>query len=70
MQIDGGAEQRASLEVRCEDCDQALRHDDAMDIDEDVLEQEKACSVCRRHVCDTCAVLGKERICLACASGR
>jgi len=70
MQIDGGIQQGATLEVRCEDCDRALQHGDAMDVDEGMLEQETACSVCRRHVCDTCAVLGNERICLGCANGR
>ena len=56
------------LELRCEDCERPLRNQDAMELDDGMLEQETACGLCRRHVCDTCAVLGNERICLACAS--
>jgi len=70
MQVDGDRSTNMDMGMRCEDCDRALRHDDAMDVDEGLLEQETACAMCRRHVCDTCAVLGNERICLGCASAR
>ncbi|KAK4547210.1 hypothetical protein LTR36_001431 [Oleoguttula mirabilis] len=57
--------------MRCEDCERPLQHDnDAMELDSGMLEQETACAVCKRQVCDTCAVLGHDRICLSCASGR
>ena len=55
---------------RCEDCDGALRHEEAMDIDEAVFEHETTCHICQRHVCDTCAIRGDVRICLSCSSGR
>lgn len=58
------------LPMNCEDCDRSLRYDDSMDVDEDLLRQEMACGICQRHVCDLCAVLGNERLCLACASNR
>lgn len=58
------------LPMNCEDCDRSLRYDESMDVDEDLLRQEMACGICQRHVCDLCAVLGNERLCLACASNR
>ncbi|KAK5126600.1 hypothetical protein LTR85_009534 [Meristemomyces frigidus] len=70
MQIDAGNASSWIPNLRCEDCERPLRHDDAMELDDGRLIQEAACAVCRRHVCDTCAVLGNERICLGCASGR
>lgn len=70
MQLDVGSSSEASLELKCEDCDRASWHQDAMDLGDGALEQDAACNMCRRHVCDTCAVLGNARICLACASGR
>lgn len=66
MQIDAAQASRGSPEMRCEDCERPLREDDAMELDG----RETACAVCRRHVCDTCAVLGNDRICLGCASSR
>lgn len=56
------------MSTNCEDCDRSLRPDDAMDIDEDTLDQETRCSSCQRSICDTCAILGTARTCLACAS--
>jgi hypothetical protein len=71
MQLDNGHNANAgSDQSRCEDCDQALRNSNSMELDQDVLEQRTACAVCQRHVCDTCAVAGHERVCLSCASGR
>ena len=54
--------------IRCEDCHASLWHEDAMELDDGVVEQETACHICRRRICDGCAVLGNERICLPCAS--
>lgn len=54
--------------LRCEDCDRHLQSDDAMELDEDILVQEKSCQLCKRHVCDVCAVQGDARICLGCAA--
>lgn len=54
----------------CEDCDGPLQHGDGMQLDEALLDKESQCQCCQRKICDTCAVLGKERICLACASFR
>lgn len=53
-------------EPRCEDCDGALRDEEAMDVDEDSAE-DKACGSCRRPVCNSCAVYGRERVCAGCA---
>lgn len=63
------ANSAADSGLRCEDCEDALRRDDAMDLDEASLFQELACIVCKRCVCDRCAVLGNARVCLGCASG-
>lgn len=49
--------------ARCEDCDGALKSDDAMDLDGG----ERTCYSCRRNICDSCAVLGDERFCMVCA---
>lgn len=71
MMLDPHDHPLAGTKMRCEDCDMTLRLDDAMEIDVGVVEQETACFCCRRRVCDRCAVLGKKRVCLACAtSGR
>lgn len=51
--------------ARCEDCDGGLQSDDAMDLDGSW--GEKTCYSCRRSICDSCAVLGDERVCMACA---
>ena len=57
--------------LRCEDCDEPLRGGfDAMELDDGAVELGSACSSCMRHICDTCAVLANERVCLACASRR
>ena len=56
----------AAQELRCEDCDGALRDEEAMDVDEDSAE-DKACGSCRRPVCNNCAVYGRERVCAGCA---
>ena len=53
-------------EPRCEDCDGALRDEEAMDVDEESVE-DKACGSCRRPVCNGCAVYGRERVCAGCA---
>lgn len=53
-------------EARCEDCDGALKSEDAMDVDTVSIE-DKACGSCRRPICDGCAVYGRERICGGCA---
>lgn len=60
--------QRVSVvqEPRCEDCDGALKDLEAMDVDEDSAE-DKACGSCRRPVCNSCAVYGRERVCAGCA---
>jgi hypothetical protein len=55
--------------MSCEDCDRALQPVDAMDLDESTLDSETQCTGCRRRICDACAVLGDERICLACTNG-
>ncbi|KAI6854745.1 hypothetical protein KC343_g11837 [Hortaea werneckii] len=70
MQIERAGQPPTSEFLQCEDCDGSLRTGDAMDIDESMTEQESMCAMCRRHVCDGCAVLGDERICLGCANGR
>ena len=59
---------RNEWEWRCEDCDSSLRSTDAMDLDEGAVEEETSCFLCRRYVCNGCAVLGDERVCLACAN--
>lgn len=53
-------------EPRCEDCDGGLRDEGAMDVDEGSIE-DKACGSCRRPICDSCAIFGRERICAGCA---
>jgi len=53
-------------EPRCEDCDGELRDEGAMDVDEGSIE-DKACGSCRRPVCNSCAVYGRERVCAGCA---
>ncbi|RMY23982.1 hypothetical protein D0867_01682 [Hortaea werneckii] len=70
MQIEAASQPPTNELLQCEDCDRSLRTADAMDIDESTTEQESMCAMCRRHVCDGCAVLGDERICLGCANGR
>ena len=66
--FDSGPRSMISSDMRCEDCDGALRQDDAMELDDGAVEQESECYMCRRRVCDRCAVLGHERTCLGCAS--
>ncbi|KAF2486678.1 hypothetical protein BDY17DRAFT_291926 [Neohortaea acidophila] len=68
MAIDSGGSAPINPEMRCEDCDGTLRRDDVMDLDDGIVELETSCVSCRRHVCDACAVLGNERVCLACVS--
>ncbi|RMY64532.1 hypothetical protein D0863_09751 [Hortaea werneckii] len=70
MQMERTCQPPTSEFLQCEDCDGSLRTGDAMDIDESITEQESMCAMCRRQVCDGCAVLGDERICLGCANGR
>ncbi|PIB00456.1 hypothetical protein CB0940_01120 [Cercospora beticola] len=53
--------------ITCEDCDQNVRPDDAMDLDNGIVENETRCEGCSRQVCDMCAVLGDHRMCLSCA---
>ncbi|KXT03566.1 hypothetical protein AC578_10007 [Pseudocercospora eumusae] len=62
------SQDQARAESRCEDCEGPLRHSDAMDLDEVLLEEECRCKSCYRKVCDTCAVLRNARVCLECAS--
>lgn len=54
---------------RCEDCDGGLKGEDAMEVDE-VAGEDKACTSCRRRVCDGCTAWGSERVCQGCAGGR
>jgi len=70
MQLDVEMASSVRATLNCEDCDRSLRYNDALDVDEDLVRQEMACGICQRHVCDICAVLGYERLCLACASKR
>ncbi|KAI7164170.1 hypothetical protein KC349_g869 [Hortaea werneckii] len=70
MQIETASQPPMNESLQCEDCDRSVRTADAMDIDESMTEQESMCAMCSRHVCDGCAVLGDERICLGCANGR
>ncbi|KAK4634963.1 hypothetical protein CLAFUW4_02116 [Fulvia fulva] len=70
MVVDSGPKhlERVTTPPNCEDCDRPLRAEDAMDVDEYTLNQETRCASCERSICDTCAILGTARTCLACAS--
>lgn len=67
-------------QMSCQDCDAILLSaspslsssisSDAMDIDETFLEQETACTVCGRNVCNLCAVVMDRRVCLGCVALR
>lgn len=70
MIVDSGPVPATDPGLRCEDCDDSIRTEDAMDVDGDLTIQETQCSTCRRTVCDRCAVLGDERVCLSCAVGK
>ncbi len=70
MQIDVEPGQPVAAGLRCEDCDSSIHRDDAMDLDDGTIAQEVECRSCRRKVCDGCAVLRNERICLGCARMR
>lgn len=70
LQVSNAQQLGGETAMRCEDCDQDLHSDDAMEIDGGFLEHETACVFCRRAVCDRCAVRGDERVCLSCVSGR
>ena len=74
MAIDSASSSNTDLAIglRCEDCDGSLRQPDAMDVDMDdgMVQQESSCSSCRRQVCDRCAVVGLNRVCLPCATSR
>ena len=70
MMVDAMPTSTQRGEMRCEDCDGSIRQDDAMELDGGQLELEAACSSCTRQVCNRCAVLGNERICLACVTTR
>ena len=70
MAVDSTPELEAGLKMRCEDCDGSLRQEDAMDLDDGMVEQETMCHCCKRQVCDRCAVLGNARVCLGCATSR
>lgn len=70
MEFDSMNSPSVGVESRCEDCDRTLGHEDAMKLDGNLLQQETACRMCKRQVCDFCAVQGNERVCLSCASGR
>jgi hypothetical protein len=39
-------------------------------MDDGAVRQESACSSCGRQVCDRCAVMGLNRVCLPCATSR
>ena len=58
----------SEVQHHCEDCGNRLcgALDSTMLDVEMIVDQEYACYVCSRHVCDICAVRGKERICLEC----
>ena len=70
MVVDSGQETNAHLELTCEDCNTPLQGQDAMDLDEGMFAQLTECCSCRRRVCDCCAVLGDQRVCLGCATGQ
>lgn len=67
--IDSGPQHNAMVDMKCEDCERSLQHEDVMELDDGVYAQETSCQSCHRKVCDTCAVLGDQRVCLACVSG-
>jgi len=69
MAIDAKCAGIGTLQMRCEDCDRSSADEDAMDLDESGFGQDTACHFCKRQVCDTCAVLGNDRVCLGCANG-
>jgi hypothetical protein len=56
------------LEMRCEDCDTALRSEDAMELDDSSFRNELTCRHCCRMVCDGCALIRESRMCLSCAT--
>ncbi|KAK0281632.1 hypothetical protein LTR91_003857 [Friedmanniomyces endolithicus] len=73
MQLDSGSDRASDQESslsRCEDCERPLREEDAMEVDDVVLEQDTACAMCRRRVCGLCSIAGAERLCLSCACVR
>ncbi len=70
MQVDSGSDRASDQESRCEDCERPLREEDAMEVDDVVLERDTACTMCRRRVCGLCSISGGERFCLGCASAR
>jgi len=61
-------ESQLSLVVRCEDCEVPLSTSMGADVEMGGmdLDDELACSSCRKRVCDMCAVRGEERRCLEC----
>jgi hypothetical protein len=67
MDIDSAPNVPPNLNLRCDDCDEQLVRSDAMSLDDGLVAEETACHVCRRQVCDGCAVLGDDRVCLSCA---
>lgn len=70
MIVDGRSTSTIGPGQRCEDCERPLQSEDAMELDGDTGMQETACCLCARRVCDGCAVLGDQRICLGCATGK
>ncbi|KAK0906958.1 hypothetical protein LTR91_015432 [Friedmanniomyces endolithicus] len=48
MQVDSGSDRASDQESRCEDCERPLREEDAMEVDDVVLERDTACTMCRR----------------------
>ncbi|KAK1073733.1 hypothetical protein LTR12_012130 [Friedmanniomyces endolithicus] len=70
MQMDSGNDRMSDQDSRCEDCERPLREEDAMEVDDVVLERDTACAMCRRRVCGLCSISGEERFCLGCASAR
>ncbi|WPG97514.1 Hypothetical protein R9X50_00029100 [Acrodontium crateriforme] len=66
MAVDSFQNSTTSAKILCSDCDRAILPDDAMELENELVEQEAACHNCRWLVCDGCAVLGDQRICLTC----
>lgn len=54
--------------VSCEDCEQPISIEDAMEIDAGAIENNTACFTCGKHVCNMCAVQAHVRSCLGCAT--
>lgn len=65
-----GSQAVTSIGWNCEDCEGHIRFEDEMSLDDSIVARETLCCCCRRRVCDGCAVLWDERLCLGCARMR